>query len=49
MHMQKYQLSFDSTASGLGAFQILHRNITSILKSMYPSEIEFGFYLVSSE
>jgi hypothetical protein len=31
------------------SFQILNWNITSILKSMYPSEIEFGFYLVSSE
>ena len=48
-HMQKEQFTFDSTASGLGAFQIFNRNITSILKSMYPSKIEFGFYLVSSE
>ena len=47
--MQKEQLTFDSTASGLGAFQISNRNVTSILKSMYPSKIEFGFYLVSSE
>ena len=47
--MQKKQLTLDSTASGLGAFQILNGNITSILKSMYSSEIEFGFYLVSSE
>jgi hypothetical protein len=42
IHMKKLQLTFDSsTDSGLGAFQIFNQNITSILKSMYPSEIEF--------
>jgi hypothetical protein len=37
-HMNSYaeyeQLTFDSTVSGLGAFQILNRNITSSLRPL---------------
>jgi hypothetical protein len=33
-YLSKVQLTFDSTAPGLGAFQILNRNITSSLRPL---------------